>query len=115
MEIKILKNAEEIYIIKPQGDLDLYSSNQIKELVMKMIERKIERFIISLKGVNNINSAGIGALIYVYSTVKKLNYALAITDINEPVKRAMEVTKLSGYFPLAPSLREAVDLVRKGR
>ena len=115
MKIKILKNNEGIYIIKPQGELDLYSSNQIKELVMKMIEQKIEHFIISLQEVHNINSSGIGALIYVSSTIKKLNYALAITGINGQVKKAMEISKLSGYFPLVPSLREAVDLVRSQR
>ncbi|MDR1566024.1 MAG: STAS domain-containing protein [Treponema sp.] len=115
MEIKILKNDDEIYIIEPQNELNLYSSNQLKELVMKMIELKIERFIISLKKVENVNSSGIGALIYISSTIKKLNFSLAITGINKPVEKAINAIRLSGYFPITGSLREAVDLVRQDR
>jgi anti-sigma B factor antagonist len=115
MDIKILKNDDEIYIIEPQSELNLYSSNQLKEVVMKMIEQKIERFIISLKKVENVNSAGIGALIYISSTIKKLNFSLAITNINKPVEKAINAIRLSGYFPITGSLREALDLVRRGQ
>jgi anti-sigma B factor antagonist len=112
MAIKVLKNDENIYIVELQGELDLFSSNMLKELVMKMIEHKIERFIIDLKKVDTINSAGLGALVYVSSTVKKMNFALAFTNINAAVKKAIELTKLAGYFPIVPTLEEAVELVR---
>jgi anti-sigma B factor antagonist len=112
MAIKVLKNDENIYIVELQGELDLFSSNMLKELVMKMIEQKIERFIIDLKKVNTINSAGLGALVYVSSTARKMNFAYAFANINDAVKKAIEVTKLASYFPIAPTLKEAVELVR---
>jgi anti-sigma B factor antagonist len=112
MAMKVLKNPENIYILELQGELDLFTSNMLKELVMKMIEQKIERFIVDLKKANTITSAGLGALVYVSSTAKKMNIALAFTNINEAVKNAIEVTKLAGYFPIVPTLKEAVELVR---
>jgi anti-sigma B factor antagonist len=112
MAMKVLKNEENIYIVELQGELDLFSSNMLKELVMKMIEQKIERFIIDLKKADSITSAGLGALVYISSTAKKMNLALAFTNINETVKEAIDITKLAAYFPIAPTLKEAVELVR---
>ncbi|AEF80069.1 STAS domain-containing protein [Leadbettera azotonutricia] len=112
MAIKVLKNDENIYIVELQNELDLFSSNMLKELVMKMVEKKIERFIIDLKKTETITSAGLGALVYVSSTAKKMDFALAFTNINEAVKKAIDITKLTGYFPITPTLKEAVELVR---
>ncbi|MDR2211957.1 MAG: anti-sigma factor antagonist [Spirochaetaceae bacterium] len=107
MELKIRKNAE-IYIIDVLGEMDLYNSYKLKELIMKMIEKKIERFIINLEDVEYIDSSGIGALIYITSTIKKVNLKLAITNVHGSVKKVIELTKLSGFFPILQTLEEAI-------
>jgi anti-sigma B factor antagonist len=110
MELKIRKNKE-VYIIDIQGELDLYNSYKLKELLMKMLEKKIERFIINMEDVEYIDSSGIGALIYISSTLKKMNLRLAITNIHGSVKKVIELTKLMGYFPIAATLEEAIKKV----
>ncbi len=107
MELKIRKNGE-IYIIDVSGEMDLYNSYKLKELVMKMLEKKVERYIINLQGVDYIDSSGIGALIYICSTIKKMNLKLTITNIHGSVKKVIELTKLMGYFPISASIEEAV-------
>jgi anti-sigma B factor antagonist len=107
MELKIRKSGEN-YIIDVNGEMDLYNSYKLKELVMKMLEKKVERFIINLEAVDYIDSSGIGALIYICSTIKKMNLKLVITNIHGSVKRVIELTKLMGYFPIAPTIEEAI-------
>ena len=72
MELKIRKNGD-VYIIDVNGEMDLYNSYKLKELVMKMIEKNVKIFIINLEQVDYIDSSGIGALIYICSTIKKMN------------------------------------------
>jgi len=93
------------------GSLDLYSSNQLKELIMKMIENKTEKFIINLKEVDSINSTGIGALIFISSTLKKLNCPLVLIVPEGPILQALELTGLKGYFTVASTLKTAVSLL----
>ena len=93
MDLKIRKNGES-YIIDVNGEMDLYNSYKLKELVMKMLERKVERFIINLENVDYIDSSGIGALIYICSTIKKMGFRLVITNIHGSVKKVIELTKL---------------------
>jgi anti-sigma B factor antagonist len=107
MELKIRKN-DAIYIVDVLGEMDLYNSYKLKELLMKMIEKKIERFVINLEDVGYIDSSGIGALIYITSTIKKMNLKLAITNVHGSVKKVIELTKLSGFFPIVPDLEAAV-------
>ncbi len=107
MELKIRKTGTN-YIIDVNGEMDLYNSYKLKELVMKMLEKKVERFIINLENVDYIDSSGIGALIYICSTIKKQGYKLVITNIHGSVKKVIELTKLMGYFPIMNSIEEAI-------
>jgi len=107
MELKIRKSGEN-YIIDVNGEMDLYNSYRLKELVMKMLEKKVERYIVNLENVDYIDSSGIGALIYICSTIKKMNLKLVITNIHGSVKKVIELTKLMGYFPISPTIEEAL-------
>jgi anti-sigma B factor antagonist len=107
MELKIRK-SEKIYIIDVLGEMDLYNSYKLKELLMKMIEKKIEHFIINMADVEYMDSSGIGALIYITSTIKKMNLRLAIANVHGSVKKVIELTKLTSFFPITANLEEAV-------
>lgn len=112
MELKIRKNGD-VYIIDVNGEMDLYNSYKLKELVMKMIEKNVKVFIINLEQVDYIDSSGIGALIYICSTIKKMNLKLAISNIHGSVKKVIELTKLMVYFPIANSVEEALLMVKE--
>jgi anti-sigma B factor antagonist len=107
MELKIRKSGES-YIIDVNGEMDLYNSYRLKELVMKMLEKKVGRFVVNLEQVDYIDSSGIGALIYICSTIKKANLHLYITNIHGSVKKVIELTKLMSYFPISPTIEEAL-------
>ena len=112
MELKIRKNGE-IYIIDVNGEMDLYNSYKLKELVMKMLEKNVKNFIINLEQVDYIDSSGIGALIYTCSTMKKMNLKFAISNVHGSVKKVIELTKLMGYFPIANSVEEALLMIKE--
>lgn len=111
MELKIRKN-DDIYIVDVDGEMDLYNSYKLKELIMKMLDKKIEKFIINLENVEYIDSSGIGAIIYICSTIKKMNLKLQIANIHGSVKKVIELTKLMGYFPISDTIEDAVSTIK---
>ncbi|MBQ9239205.1 MAG: STAS domain-containing protein [Treponema sp.] len=114
MELKIRKNGE-TYIIDVSGELDLYNSYKLKELVTGMIEKNVHTFIINLEQVDYIDSSGVGALIYVYSTAKKLNIRMTLVHIHGSVQKVIEMSKLTAYFPpIAPSVEDALTVLHTG-
>jgi len=108
MELKIRKN-QEVYIVDITGEMDLYNSYKLKELIAKMLERSVKGIILNMEEVEYIDSSGIGALIYICSTLKKNNLKLYITNIHGSVKKVIELTKLMGFFPIAETLEEALQ------
>lgn len=108
MELKMRKNKD-VFIIDVSGEMDLYNSYKLKELVMKMMERQVKSVVINMEAVDYIDSSGIGALIYIYSTMKKASCQLYMTNIHGSVKKVIELTKLMGYFPITNSLEEALQ------
>ncbi|MBQ7611508.1 MAG: STAS domain-containing protein [Spirochaetaceae bacterium] len=108
MELKMRKNKD-VFIIDVSGEMDLYNSYKLKELVMKMMERQVKSVVINMEEVDYIDSSGIGALIHIYSTMKKASCQLYMTNIHGSVKKVIELTKLMGYFPITNSLEEAIQ------
>ena len=108
MELKMRKNKD-VFIIDVSGEMDLYNSYKLKELVMKMMERQVKSVVLNMEEVEYIDSSGIGALIHIYSTMKKASCQLYITNIHGAVKKVIELTKLMGYFPITNSLEEALQ------
>jgi len=111
LELKIMK-SNDIYIIDVNGEMDLYNSYKLKDLVIKMLDKKVNKFIINLNNVEYIDSSGIGALIFICSTLKKSNLNLYISNIRGSVKKVIELTKLTGYLPLAGTVQEALELLK---
>ena len=110
MDIKLGKNSEGMYLLELAGNLDLISSDQLKDYVMKMIKTRIESFIISLKNIESINSAGIGALIFISSTLRKLNSTVIMLIPEGPVLEALEVSRLRNYFTIVHTLKDALEI-----
>jgi len=112
MELKVRK-AGEVYIIDVEGEMDLYNAYKLKELSISLLEKNISRFIINLQDVEYMDSSGIGALIFICSTMKKQNLKLALTNIHGSVKKVIELTKLTSYFPISATMDDALRLVQE--
>ena len=112
MELKVRKDGE-VYIIDVEGEMDLYNAYKLKELSISLLEKKASRFIINLQDVDYMDSSGIGALIFICSTIKKQNLKLALTNIHGSVKKVIELTKLTSYFPISATMEDALKLVQE--
>jgi anti-sigma B factor antagonist len=107
MEIK-LRRYNTIYIVDVIGDMDLYNAHQLKEVMNKLIEKKVGKFIINLENVEYIDSSGVGALIHVYTSIKQRNLKLRIAHVHGSVEKVIRLTKLMEYFPIVDSVKEAI-------
>jgi len=107
MEIK-LKKYSTTYILEVIGDMDLYSAFELKNIVAKMLSKDIKNFVVDLEQVEYIDSSGIGVLIHIYSNIKKSNRILKISNVHGSVEKVIKLTKLSQYFPIVGSVKEAL-------
>jgi anti-sigma B factor antagonist len=107
VEIK-LRRSSTIYIIDIIGEMDLYNSFKLKDVLGKMIQKNIRHFIINLDQVEYLDSSGVGSLIYAHSELKKRKMLLRIVNVKGSVKKVIELTKLNGYFQIAQNVAEGI-------
>jgi anti-sigma B factor antagonist len=111
VQIKVSKNSCDVYLLQLSGVLDLSGADQLKDVVMKVYKNKVERFIINMCDIKSVDSSGIGALISIFSTLRKLSCPLVIIAVEGPVMHALETSRIKGYFTIARSMQEAVSLL----
>ena len=110
MEISVRKYKEK-HIVDVRGELDLYNAFRLKETVQKMVAMDIRVFILNLKGVDYVDSSGIGALLSINDLLAREGRKLRIANITRQLQKVMDLTRLTGFLPLCRSVREAVEAI----
>lgn len=108
-----LRKYKNIYILDVKSDMDLYNAHELKEAFNKLIDKKVKTLIINLENVEYIDSSGIGALIYIFSTAKKKNCRLKIANVHGSVAKVITLTKLMNYFPIVDTINDAIQQLNK--
>ena len=108
MELK-LRNQSGVTVVEIEGEIDLFHANKLKQLVNKLFENNVKRIIINMQEVTYIDSSGIGALLHIFSETKKRKLHIFFSNIHGSVKKVIELTKLTGYFPIVGDVEEAIQ------
>jgi anti-sigma B factor antagonist len=108
MEIGFRK-YKQIYIIDVKGDMDLYNAHELKDVVNRLIHKSVTRIVINLEKVDYIDSSGVGALIHIFTSIKRNGFKLRITNVHGSVAKVIKLTKLMGYFPIVDDVKTALQ------
>ena len=107
MEINVKRDgpASVIYVT---GDVDLYSSPQLRETILDLFQnRSQERVIVDLSKVEYIDSSGIASLVEGLQEAKRRKGRFVLTGLNEGPRHVLELTRLLNVFEIAKSEEEA--------
>ena len=112
MELKLKKSKTETYIVSIYGELDLYNTQKLRELVLKMIEKDVTKIIFDMKETDYIDSTGLGIFIYIFSLAKSnQNLKLCMCNVYGSVKKVIELSRLNYFFTIADSIEDAINIV----
>ncbi|NBC30045.1 MAG: anti-sigma factor antagonist [Spirochaetes bacterium] len=108
MELKVTKVDPDITGIAIDGEMDLYNSHKLKELVTEIYETAPHALILDFQDLSYIDSSGISVLLYIFTQSRKRNLGLWFVNVHGSVRKVIELTSLLGFFPIADSFDEAV-------
>jgi anti-sigma B factor antagonist len=90
-------------IVLGEGDM------QIKERIRDLLSDGQRKILLNLGDVSYIDSAGLGALISTYATVKREGGQLKLVNLTKRVQDLLAITKLITVFDTFDSEKEALD------
>ena len=111
MDIKI-DRLEDAVIIKPQGEIDLHSSPQLRAILQEKIKEGPREVLIDLGGVNYMDSSGLATLVEAFQAIKKEGKIMAIYGLTDTVKNILSITRLDEIFLIFDSQAEAIKGVK---
>jgi anti-sigma B factor antagonist len=74
-----------------------------------MQEKGVFNLIINLKELDWISSAGLGALISSYTTMKKVGGIIYLSNLNNKIKNMLRLTKLDQVFLIFNDVDSAIN------
>ena len=95
-------------LVSLAGEIDLRSSPTLRTELLQIGERKAARVIISLEGVNYVDSSGVGTLVeFKRRSERGGGGRVVLVGLQPRVRSVFEITKLDQFFTIATSLDEA--------
>ena len=102
---KTNKNA---VIVEIEGDVDLYSSPQVRKIIIDLISKKTPALLINLEGVNYMDSSGIATLVEGLQRTKEYGGSLCIYNLQGAVHDVFELSRLDKVFKIVDDESEAL-------
>ncbi len=103
------KNINNFLIVRLKGDLDMHTVPKFKKTIKtKMKENNLCNLVINFKGVNFIDSTGVGAILGRYRNISK-NGKMILVAINPHIER---IFKLSGILNIIPVYEKENEIFR---
>src|ERR1035437_8826881 len=104
-----LKPSDEGGVVVLQGEIEIYSAPQFKEVLVNGIEDGAKRVIVDLTDVTFIDSTALGVLVSGAKRVRPRNGTLDIVCTDENIIRIFEITGLDRIFGIYPTRAEALQ------
>ena len=114
MDIKVeTKEVKNGHIISVQGEIDVYTSPRVKEIINELIEQGHFNLIINLEGVRYIDSTGLGVLIGALKKVRENEGSINLICTNPQIKKIFNITGLVKIFGIHKNEEEALKNIEK--
>lgn len=99
-------------ILRPQGDLDVYTVGSLRDALGHMIEEETTRVVVDLDGVPFMDSSGLGALMGGVRRLREVGGDLAIACTREQHLKLFTITGFGEGVSIAPTVEEAASAFR---
>ena len=107
MEIKI-RDHEGAKIIALSGDIDMYTSPEVRTRLLRLVDEKIPVIIVDFTDVSYIDSSGIATFVEGLKGMMGYRGRLKFFGVSARVKEIFDFSKLDKVFAMYGSMEDAL-------
>lgn len=89
-------------IVKLTGEIDVYTSDSLKEILLPLTKKSGEKIKIDMEGITYLDSTGLGVFISAYKSTEQNNSELELIHVKNRVLRLFKVTGLHEIMNVTP-------------
>jgi anti-sigma B factor antagonist len=106
MEHNIREEASAV-VIAFEGDVDLESSRQAREVLLECVGRK-RALLVDLSQVTYIDSSGVAALVESFQSARKGGTTFALAAVSDAAMRVLQLARLDKVFTIFDSVEDGL-------
>jgi len=107
MEISY-RDIGEHKVIQVSGEVDLYNVSELKRALFSVTDGRHPSIIVDMRGINYMDSSGIGALVAGQKKMRAHNGKFALLSPTEDVLNILKLATLDRFFKIYESEDEIV-------
>ncbi|WP_372365921.1 STAS domain-containing protein [Candidatus Uabimicrobium sp. HlEnr_7] len=107
MEIKVEEVSPQMSVIIPQGEIDMGSSGELRDVLQLATKNRIEVIIVSLQDAGHIDSSGIATLIETLKKMEKYKGQLRLVISTKKILNVFKIANLNMVFKVYESIKDA--------
>ena len=99
-----------VQILEPAGQLTLGSGNvEFEQAVEEVVEADVPRILVSLRGVDVIDSSGIGSLVAAYYRARARGGVVKLVHLPAKVQNVLQIAQLHRIFEIFDDEHAAIE------
>jgi anti-sigma B factor antagonist len=102
-----IADADDYRILRPAGDLDVYTVGSLRDAIGDVIEQESPRIVVDLDSVPFMDSSGLGALMGGVRRLREAGGDLAIACTRGQHLKLFTITGFGEGVSIAPTVEEA--------
>jgi|YelNatPaOPRAMG01_1025707.scaffolds.fasta_scaffold00049_15 anti-sigma B factor antagonist len=100
--------SREVMVLRPQGELDVQTSQPLREQIQDSLRRGNTRLVVDLSEVTYVDSSALGVLVTGLKQARKANGCLKLCGLRGNVLRVFELTRLTKFFEIYETAEQAI-------
>jgi len=100
LEIKYELTSENNLEIIPVGEVDIYTSPELKNKIFELIEEKNSNIVINGEKLDYIDSTGLGILMGIYKKLQEKNLSIKVINLKPNIYKLFDITGLNKIFSI---------------
>ncbi|HKC22130.1 MAG TPA: STAS domain-containing protein [Gaiellaceae bacterium] len=112
--VSVSRFGTDSFVVAAGGELDLFTSERLREKLADVLELGGRRILVDLTGVSFMDSTALGVLVGAGKELQASGGQMVLVADDPRVKRVIEITGLARVFRVEASLPEAVQQLVEG-
>jgi len=104
-----LEKKEKCSILKIKGDVDLYSSPQVRKQILELVNSKNANLLIDLAEVTYMDSSGVATLVEALQLAYRNKGKLRLYNLGGAIRDVFELSKLDRVFEIYENEQRALE------
>lgn len=102
-----------IEVMQPTGHLDSTSTNYFRQQASHVLDSKPDVLLIDLKHLKQMDSSGLGALVFALRSAKAMGCKFALCSISEYIDFLLDATSMKGLFEIFENRNQFERFLKK--